>query len=70
MNNYDWIIPGVHAWVEGLVCPVEVEVEKVASSQCFCLCGVLYTWLHFNDLYQTEAECLEVMRSKAPNLQN
>ena len=64
MNNYDWIKPGVHAWVAGLVLPVEVEVKKVAGSQWFCMCGNLYTWISRNNLHQTEAECLAAMKKE------
>ena len=64
MNNYSWITPGVHAWVAGLVLPVEVEVKIVYLDilQCFCTCGNLTCMELFNHLYQTEAECLAAMK--------
>lgn len=71
-KNYSWIKPGVHAWVAGLVCPVEVEIRYNYHDfkTAWCICGTLSSAVYKFDLYQTEAECLEVMRSKAPNLQN
>lgn len=71
-NNYDWIKPKVHAWVDGLVCPVEVEVIEVhlTYTNARVNCGLLTDYVMMDDLHQTEAECLEVMRSKAPNHQN
>ena len=66
-KNYSWIKPGVHAWVEGLVCPVEVEIKSILDDcfdKVYCISGVQEGLLHFSDLHQTEAECLEVMKKK------
>lgn len=65
-KNYDWIKPGVHAWVAGLVCPVEVEVKSIniEAYYAYCKCGTFEDNLNFYDLYQTESECLEAMKKK------
>lgn len=65
MNNYSWIKPGVHAWVAGLVLPVEVEVKMVGHIRIYVMCGVLTTSIgNINYLYQTEAECLAAMKKE------
>lgn len=66
MNKYDWIKPGVHAWVAGLVCPVEVEVVRYAFKYNWVdvECGTLYSEIEPSDLYQTESECLAAMKKE------
>lgn len=65
-NNYDWIKPGVHAWVAGLVLPVEVEITFLDIEHLYakCNCGELYSHIHYSNIYQTESECLAVMKKE------
>jgi hypothetical protein len=65
-NNYDWIKPGVRAWVAGLVCPVEVEVFSVHIFKRWVSvqCGILFTIINPSRIYQIEAECLEAMKKE------
>jgi len=64
-KNYDWIKPGVRAWVAGLVLPVEVEIEQIGHIRITIRCGKLWGMFNnINHLYQTEAECLEAMKKE------
>ncbi len=61
-NNYDWIKPGVHAWVAGLVCPVEVKILHIKQYRILVSCGIIEDVVNLPDLHQTEAECLAAMK--------